>query len=237
MNTKIILLFLVLASPIGAIFTIGDAAAERPGNGRLCLAALPTPFEGSEYSSSPRGRNPDVDYSVRVDAGEAIELSNSRGRWVPGLCLAERHSIIILVQGEPIESFDFTFREDGPDELCLFMNKRYPTWQIRPYTRIGPWCICPLSHDDLTFKNWHTSPSSEPKTSSLYPDVAWSRIEQVHLGMCQEELEALLGVALESYHHPINAIVFSRHSTMGRVEVAFRLSDEKCVLDTSYQFE
>ena len=82
-------------------------------------------------------------------------------------------------------------------------------------------------------KPWHVSPSSDPRSSMLYPVVDWERVRRVRVGMCESEAERVLGARLQSYHHPVNAIVFTTHPRYGRMEVAFRLSVDRCITDVS----
>jgi hypothetical protein len=84
-------------------------------------------------------------------------------------------------------------------------------------------------------KPWHVSPSSDPRSSMVYPVVDWERVRRVRVGMCESEAERVLGARLQSYHHPINAIVFTTHPQYGRMEVAFRLSARRCITDVSYK--
>ena len=86
-----------------------------------------------------------------------------------------------------------------------------------------------------TPKPWHVSPSSDPRSSMLYPVVDWERVRRVRVGMCASEAERVLGTRLQSYHHPINAIVFTTHPQYGGLDVAFRLSEQKCITDVSYK--
>jgi hypothetical protein len=53
--------------------------------------------------------------------------------------------------------------------------------------------------------------------------------------MCQPEAERVLGAPLQYYNHPVNAIVYTTHPRYGRLEVAFRLSARKCIIDISYK--
>jgi hypothetical protein len=53
--------------------------------------------------------------------------------------------------------------------------------------------------------------------------------------MCEAETERVLGARLQYYDHPVNAIVYTTHPQFGRMEVAFRLSAQKCVTDVSYK--
>ena len=84
-------------------------------------------------------------------------------------------------------------------------------------------------------KPWHVSPSSDPASSTLYPLVEWERVRSVRVGMCEPEAERVLGAPLQYYNHVVNAIVFTTHPQYGRIEVAFRLSADKCITDVSYR--
>ncbi len=92
--------------------------------------------------------------------------------------------------------------------------------------------------DSPTFdeKDWHVSPSGDPRSSTLYPFVEWDIVQQVKDGMCQAEAEDALGASFQFYHHPVNAIVFSEHPTGRDLEVAFKLSSEQCIEDISYKY-
>lgn len=84
-------------------------------------------------------------------------------------------------------------------------------------------------------KPWHISPASDPGSSTVYPVVDRERVRRVRVGMCESEAEHVLGARLQYYHHPVNAIVFTTDPQRGRVEVAFRLSAHKCIMDVSYK--
>lgn len=84
-------------------------------------------------------------------------------------------------------------------------------------------------------KPWHVSPSTDPRSSTVYPVVDWERVRTVRVGMCESEAGRALGASLQYYHHAANAIVFTTHPQLGRMEVAFRLSADKCVTDVSYK--
>lgn len=102
---------------------------------------------------------------------------------------------------------------------------------VAPQTLCKPACALPPT------KAWHQSPSANPMSSTAYSVVDWDRVEQVRIGMCASEAESVLGGSLEYYHHPINAIVYSRNASCGPIEVAFKLSKEHCIEDISYKGE
>jgi len=87
----------------------------------------------------------------------------------------------------------------------------------------------------LLEKSWHTSPSSDPLWSTIYPMVDWSRVELVKVGMSQEEAEQVLEVRLQFFHHPINAILFTTHPNGRHLEVALKLSQDRHIEDISYK--
>ena len=64
-------------------------------------------------------------------------------------------------------------------------------------------------------------------------DVIASAGIELRCGMCESEAERVLGARRQSYHHPVNAIVFTTHPRYGRMEVAFRLSVDRCITDVS----
>jgi hypothetical protein len=77
----------------------------------------------------------------------------------------------------------------------------------------------------LPTKTWHTSPVSDIRSSTVYPFVEWKVVQKFKPGMTSEEARSLV-FDLQWYHHPVNAIVFSRHKQHD-YEVALRLSDDK----------
>ncbi len=92
------------------------------------------------------------------------------------------------------------------------------------------------SNASLPTKDWHTSPDADPRSSTLYPWVEWSVVEQLHAGMSADEARQLVH-ELQSYHHPLNAIVFTSRDGQ-RYEVALKLSkDKKMIEDISYKAE
>ncbi len=90
------------------------------------------------------------------------------------------------------------------------------------------------STHDLVTKPWHTSPSRDPRTSTAYPSVEWPVVQKLTPGMPVSEAKALVH-ELQSYHHPVNAIVFSTYQ--GRnCEVALKISKDKTTIeDISYK--
>jgi hypothetical protein len=80
----------------------------------------------------------------------------------------------------------------------------------------------------LETKPWHVSAGwhDSDLSSTTYPEVAWSVVEQLRPGMSAARARELLG-DLQSYHHPVNAIAFARNPNEGwRYEIALKLSPD-----------
>jgi hypothetical protein len=94
---------------------------------------------------------------------------------------------------------------------------------------------CAIAEIDLPQKAWHVSPSSDPRSSTSYPYVAWNLIERIRPGMSEAEVEGLIGQPLQFYHHPINAIVYSRTPRGKNIEVALKRGADGTIEDLSYK--
>ena len=85
----------------------------------------------------------------------------------------------------------------------------------------------------LERKSWHVSAGwhASEISSTLYPAVEWDVILKLRPGMSAKEAKDLIGM-LQSYHHPVNAIVFSRNPRDGKqYEVALKLSKDKTIIE------
>lgn len=83
-------------------------------------------------------------------------------------------------------------------------------------------------------KEWHVSPSKDPRSSIMYPFVSWATIREIRTGMNENELKSLIG-NIQNYHHPINAIVFTVDPDGNKYEVAIKLSKKLTVEDLSFK--
>lgn len=87
------------------------------------------------------------------------------------------------------------------------------------------------------YKSWHQSPTDDPRSSTLYPLVPWDVLAQIKVGMSESQVAALIGSRPQYFHHPINAIVFSRTPEGRDVEVALKRSSNGAVEDLSYKLK
>ena len=124
------------------------ATAAGPTRGRVCLAPLIK--ETAKQETVPWQRLGDSDstnYSVRVDERHVVSLSLVKASWIRDLDLNSEHSLVILADGNPVESFKFrfddvNFRDPTRPDLCLFVNSLYLTWQLWRVEQTGDWCPC-----------------------------------------------------------------------------------------------
>ena len=71
-------------------------------------------------------------------------------------------------------------------------------------------------------------------SADLYGFAEWHVARKLHVGMSMPDAKELVGI-LQSYHHPVNAIVFTKHRGQD-YEVALKLSkDKKSIEDISYK--
>jgi hypothetical protein len=82
---------------------------------------------------------------------------------------------------------------------------------------------------------WHVSPSNDPRSSTVYFQVDWAAMQKVKIGMPEKEVEAILGMRLQFYHHPGNAIVFSKTPEGKAVEIALKRGDSGTIEGISYK--
>ncbi len=117
------------------------AAAEPTRTARVCVAPPPDP--GSKSGTFEGWVRPDLPYRVRFNNDTWMDLPTSTGYWHT-LSLGRRHLIETEENGKRHASFYFRFEDYQPrDDLCLFLNGFYNTWQLWPWRRTGAWCSCP----------------------------------------------------------------------------------------------
>jgi hypothetical protein len=127
--------------PVVFMLTTGAISSEPGATRRLCLGAAPTPTAGPKSLANATGGLPDVQYTVQVDDSQPVELSRSKGQWVPNLATDKSHLVVIRTGAKRVASFHFRFPSAAGAELCLFLAPLYETWQVWPDNRC-PWCTC-----------------------------------------------------------------------------------------------
>ncbi|MEO7917936.1 MAG: hypothetical protein ABIT01_00610, partial [Thermoanaerobaculia bacterium] len=87
----------------------------------------------------------------------------------------------------------------------------------------------------LPLKAWHVSPSGDPRVSTSYAVIPWGLVLRIRPGMTEAEVVALTGQRLQYYHHPVNAIFFSRTPEGISVEIALKRSPSGVIEDLSFK--
>ena len=81
------------------------------------------------------------------------------------------------------------------------------------------------------YKEWHKSPNRSPLSSTFYPFIEWKVAVDIKIGLNENNAE----FDFQYYHHPINAIVFTKSPRNENYEIALKLSeDKKEVTDISF---
>ncbi|ANM29868.1 hypothetical protein ABI59_10190 [Acidobacteria bacterium Mor1] len=111
------------------------------------MAPVPKPNDQRKSLANPSGGNPRHTYSVRIGRREPIELDYESVHWVEGLDLQPKHDVVIYADGVPLESWsfrfsDYTFKNRGKPDLCLFLEPLYLSWQLWRVERTEDWCPC-----------------------------------------------------------------------------------------------
>ncbi|HMC32168.1 MAG TPA: hypothetical protein VKL99_15145 [Candidatus Angelobacter sp.] len=117
-------------------------AAPSPATGSICIAAVEAPNTGEKSLSNPAGGNRIQHYAVRIDDLPLVHTDSKHGFRTPPLEYARKHRVRIIGDGKPVASFYFKFDEFKTNNLCLFMNTLYETWQLWDMKETGRWCSC-----------------------------------------------------------------------------------------------
>lgn len=73
------------------------------------------------------------------------------------------------------------------------------------------------------YKEWHKSPNRSPLSSTIYPFVEWKEAVKIKIGLTEKNAK----FDFQYYHHPINAIVFTKSPQNENYEIALKLSEDK----------
>ena len=73
------------------------------------------------------------------------------------------------------------------------------------------------------FKEWHKSADRSPLSSTIYPYVEWNTAMNIKNGLTEKNAE----FDFQYYHHPVNAIIFTKSPQNENYEIALKLSEDK----------
>src|SRR5262245_53152314 len=112
-------------------------------SGSVCVA----PESGTLKPSSPTGVYCESGkLALTIDKQPAILWPTKESVKIGDLAVAVRHSIVIMCDGKPQQSFTFRFSELRATALCLFLDGAYRTVQLWEVRR-SPWCKCKDARD------------------------------------------------------------------------------------------
>lgn len=81
------------------------------------------------------------------------------------------------------------------------------------------------------FKEWHKSANRSPLSSTMYPYVEWKDAMNIKLELTDKNAK----FDFQYYHHPVNAIIFTKSPENENYEIALKLSEDKTeVIDLSF---
>jgi len=72
---------------------------------------------------------------VKIDRREVIPVTKVGAVRIAGLDMWRKHVVRVFDGSHLIESFYFTFRDRGANDLCLSFTPLYRTWSLQPPER------------------------------------------------------------------------------------------------------
>lgn len=113
-----------------------------PANGSVCVAAVEPPNAREKSLANPAGANRIQHYSIRIDDLPLVHTLPDKGFRTAPLEYSKKHLVRIFGDGKQVGSFYFKFAAFESNDLCLFFNSLYETWQLRDMKGTGKWCAC-----------------------------------------------------------------------------------------------
>lgn len=111
-----------------------------PENGSVCIAAVVPPNDSEKSLANPAGGNRIQHYAIRIDDLPLVHAVADKGFRTPPLEYSKKHVVRIFGDGKQVGSFYFKFTEFKSNDLCLFFNPLYETWQLWDMKSTGKWC-------------------------------------------------------------------------------------------------
>jgi hypothetical protein len=103
------------------------------------VSVAPIPVKPPNTFATPdlvcRPRN----IALKFDSRQNISWPHQDGMKIEGLDISQRHTVVVLCNGKPQQTFRFRFSEFKENKLCLFIDGLYQTvelWELKK----SPWC-------------------------------------------------------------------------------------------------
>jgi hypothetical protein len=127
---RINLLFMVF-SLLTLFASITQAQEPAKTTGTVCISTVPKPNADPVSLGNPVGGSRSFNYTIVID-GQKATASTERSVAIKNLALHKTHLLKILRDGKQVESFRFSFRQEGATRLCLWYKSLYETWSLWP---------------------------------------------------------------------------------------------------------
>jgi hypothetical protein len=128
--------FIVLVS-LCMMLLVGSACAA-DGVGRVCITRIPM---GERWDANDTGAKASSTFTVQLDKLAPVPVTTNGSGVFTNLSLAGEHSVKIRLDGKPLTSFRFSFKDRG-DHLRLWYNPFYGSWSLSDVLP-GEKCACP----------------------------------------------------------------------------------------------
>ena len=125
-----------------ALLTVACSAAASTPSGTVCIAPVTAEMRTMDVGAAP-GDRPLVlkyDFYVGIDSRTKVPVSEKVGVLVKSLNNS-KHTVRIWDGSKQIESFFFTFRQQGSNHLCLWFTPFYRSWSLG-FPDGRPGCRC-----------------------------------------------------------------------------------------------
>ena len=130
-----------MINPIRLIIVLVAASAwAAEPIGRVCITAVPT---GERWDANDTGAREGSTFAVQVDNLVPVQITTNSSGMFTNLSLASDHMLKIRLDGKPLTSFRFSFK-DSESHLRLWYNPFYGSWSLSD-VRPGGKCACPTA--------------------------------------------------------------------------------------------
>ncbi len=130
----LILLSIILISPQTV-----PAQQNNEDRGSICIAPFPV-ISGD----AALGRNitKETTFTFSIDSKQNVDVKQGESKTISDLSLTKKHSVRVLIDGKPHESFSVTFSKLQTKKVCMWLYFPHTTWQVYPYVEGKHGCSC-----------------------------------------------------------------------------------------------
>jgi hypothetical protein len=123
------------------VLLLSHFACAQQDKGSVCVAARADDPFWKQSATLPNGQINSHGLKVKIDKRPVTAWPDRKGLRIEELDTSERHLLVVLDSGKPIESLWFKFSDYKSTDLCMSYDG-YQGIQLRADTRRTPWCKC-----------------------------------------------------------------------------------------------